>query len=50
MPVMSTTEEERAVQARDAALQGAMTYIDRKRDRPAIWTARAPNENDALIF
>jgi recombination protein RecA len=30
MPVMSTTEEARAVQARDAALQGAMTYIDRK--------------------
>jgi recombination protein RecA len=30
MLVMSTTEEARAVAARDAALQGAMTYIDRK--------------------
>jgi recombination protein RecA len=30
MPVMSTTEETRAVQARDAALQGAMRHIDRK--------------------
>jgi recombination protein RecA len=30
MSVMSTTEEATAVQARDAALQGAMRYIDRK--------------------
>jgi recombination protein RecA len=30
MPVMSTTEEARAAQARDAALKGAITYIDRK--------------------
>ena len=30
MPVMSTTEQRRAVQARDVALRGAMTYIDRK--------------------
>jgi recombination protein RecA len=30
MPAMSTTEEARAVQARDAALQSAMTHIDRK--------------------
>jgi hypothetical protein len=30
MLVMSSTEEARAVAARDAALQGAMTYIDRK--------------------
>jgi recombination protein RecA len=30
MPAMSTTEAARAVQARDAALQSAMTHIDRK--------------------
>jgi RecA/RadA recombinase len=30
MPVMSTVEEARAVQARDGALQGALTYIERK--------------------
>jgi recombination protein RecA len=29
MPVMSTTEQTRAVEARDASLQGALTYIDR---------------------
>jgi recombination protein RecA len=30
MPAMSRTEQARAVQARDAALQSAMTHIDRK--------------------
>jgi recombination protein RecA len=30
MPVMTASEQARAVKARDAALQGAMTYIDRK--------------------
>jgi recombination protein RecA len=30
MPVMSSTEETRAVQARDTALRGALTHIDRK--------------------
>ena len=30
MPVMSTIDQARAVKARDAALQGAITYIDRK--------------------
>jgi recombination protein RecA len=30
VPIVSTTGQARAVEARDAALQGAMTYIDRK--------------------
>jgi recombination protein RecA len=30
MPVMTASEQARAVKARDAALQGALTYIDRK--------------------
>ena len=36
MPVMSTTDQARAVQARDAALQGALRYIERKFGKGAV--------------